>query len=200
MKSSSFFCRLSGLAVVISLFPYLVSAQSTDMAYDESTKVVRAGIGLVATFTVGSVTVPPLQANYEQAVSDEISIGGIVGYASSTYSYPNYDYNYRSNTISKSMSSIDYSYLVVGVRGNYHLWTSEKFDPYGGVTLGYNKVSMADGGPQGAAGGLYSGIASSAMIFGGQVGANYYFNQRFGAWAEFGYGIGVLNLGVALKL
>lgn len=156
----------------------LVNAQDK-LAYEKGNQLLQLGFGVGATFSSGTTQVPPVQARYEYGFSDEISGGGILGYASSYVPY--------------SGGSIDYSYLIVGLRANYHFGTSKKFDPYAGPTLGYNKVSLSDKG------GYIGTIADSEIIYGAQIGANYYFTKHVGAWAEIGYGVGLLNLGVNFK-
>ncbi len=150
------------------------------VAYEKGNQLLQLGFGVGATFSSGTTQVPPVQARYEYGFSDEISGGAILGYASSYVFY--------------SGGSIDYSYLIAGLRANYHFGTSKKFDPYAGPTLGYNKVSLSDRG------GYIGTIADSEIIYGAQIGANYYFTKHIGAWAEIGYGVGLLNLGITFKL
>lgn len=91
------------------------------------------------------------------------------------------------------IGGIDYSYLLIGGRENYHFSTSRKFDPYAGITLGYNYVSFTNNSQN-----KTLNIAPvSYLLYGAQLGANYYFLGNFGAWAEIGYGIGIINFGLA---
>ena len=156
-------------------------AQQTLLAYEKGDQVIKVGFGLGATFSTGKIKTPPIQGIYEYGITEDISIGGILGYASSSENY-------------SSLGKIDYSYLIFGARANYHFETSEKFDPYGGATLGYYNVGFKDHG------GYVGDYASSSLIYGVQIGANYYFNNKIGAWAELGYGVGILNLGITFKL
>ena len=125
---------------------------------------------------------PPISVSYEKAVTDKISVGGIIGYSSSKYSYFT-DEDYK------------YTYILIGARGNYHFATSEKFDPYAGLTLGYNIVSVS--APSGQSSNYTA--KASALLFGAQIGANYYFSPNLGAFAELGYGIGILTIGLSAK-
>ena len=170
------------LTLVLGVFS--VKAQS-GVSFDKSTSYLHAGIGFGGGFYSGSITLPPISLSYEKAVTDKISVGGIVGYSSSKYSYgfggSSYDWKY--------------TYLLIGAKGNYHFATTEKFDPYAGLTLGYNIVSVKSPGEvQGYA------AKGSALLFGAQVGANYYFSSNTGAFAELGYGIGILTIGLTAKL
>lgn len=172
------------LSVIIAVAALSVNAQSK-VSFDKATSYVHAGIGFGGGFYSGSVTLPPLSVSYEKAVTDKISVGGILGYSSSQYTYKFGGSAYRWK----------YSYILIGARGNYHFATSEKLDPYVGLTLGYNIVSVKSPGQiQG-----YS-AKGSALLFGGQIGANYYFSTNTGAFAELGYGIGVLTIGLTFRL
>lgn len=166
------------------IIAHCLSAQSK-VTFDKNTSYLHAGIGFGGGFYSGSVTLPPVSLSYEKAVTDKISIGGIVGYSSSQYNYAFEGGSYKWK----------YSYLLIGARGNYHFATTEKFDPYAGLTLGYNIVSVKS--PAQARGYTAKG---SALLFGGQLGANYYFSSNTGAFAELGYGIGVLTIGLTAKL
>lgn len=170
---------VSILLFVISIIVSIRVYAQDKVAYEKGNQLLQLGFGVGATFSTGTTQVPPVQAHYEYGFSDEISGGAVLGYASSYVPY--------------SGGSIDYSYLIVGLRANYHFGTSKKFDPYAGPTLGYNKVSLSDKG------GYIGTIADSEIIYGAQIGANYYFTKHVGAWAEIGYGVGLLNLGITFK-
>jgi len=176
------------LAVIMMAASQQVLAQK--LGYEQGDKTVQIGFGLGGSFYQGSVKVPALQIRYEYGIKEKFSIGGILGYASSSYYYQ----NFNPTTGAVSEASLDYSYLIIGARGNYHFWTTEKFDPYAGLTIGYNSLNFTDTG-----GNLGTVPASSFTLYGAQVGANYYFKSNLGAWAELGYGLGFLNLGAVFK-
>jgi len=183
------------LSKITAFFILLSITQVADAqsVFNKGENTIQVGFGLGASFASGSLNIPPLQVRYERAVTDRLSVGGILGYSSSTYKYDDYDVNYNTGAMISKKSSIDYSYLLVGLRGNYHFETEEsKFDPYLGLTLGYNNVSVGES--------TYNiEVKSSAAILGAQFGSNYYFSERLGAWAEVGYGLGYLNLGITFK-
>ena len=172
------------LSLIIVVIAFSVNAQSK-LTFDKSTSFLHAGIGFGGGFYSGSITLPPISLSYEKAVTDKISVGGIVGYSSSQYHYGFGGSSYKWK----------YSYLLIGARGNYHFATTEKFDPYAGLTLGYNIVSVKS--PRQVQN--YS-AKGSALLFGGQLGANYYFSSNTGAFAELGYGIGILTIGLTARL
>jgi len=119
----------------------------------------------------------PFGVSFEHGFTDNISAGVFVNY--STY-----------NDVEDFKTNIVYA----GVRGSYHFAkllgvNTPKFDPYGGVSLGYTSVS-------------FNGIAgtySSGLFVGVHAGARYLFTPGVSAFAEVGYGVAALNLGVSLK-
>lgn len=187
------YLKCLGLLVSLMSTYAIATAQEQSLAYEKGNQSLQFGLGLGAPYFQGGVKIPAIQLHYEYGVTDEISVGGVVGYASSSMKYDDYSFNGNSS-FTKSRSTVDFSYLLIGARANYHFETSERFDPYGGVTLGYNKIGTTDKGSLGA------DLKSSQILYGGQIGANYYFSSRIGAWAELGYGIGYLNLGLTFKL
>jgi hypothetical protein len=158
-------------------------AQKSGSAFDENTAIGHAGIGIGGGFYTGTTTLPPISVSYEKGITENISVGGIVGYSASKY-----DDGFGDE--------FKYTYLLIGARGNYHFGTTDKFDPYVGVTLGYNIVTFSE---PGGYSGLYS-ASGSELLAGAQIGANYYFSDNAGAFAELGYGIGIINVGLTLKL
>ena len=173
------------LSLAIVAFALSANAQKeSGVSFDKSTSYLHIGIGFGGGFYTGSITTPPVSASFEAAVTEKISVGGIIGYSSSKYNYGGFT------------DDVKYTYLLIGARGNYHFATSEKFDPFVGLTLGYNIVNFKDQAPSSY--GNYSAKAS-ALLYGGQIGANYYFSPKFGAFAELGYGIGILTIGLTAK-
>jgi hypothetical protein len=156
--------------------------------FKEKDKVVNVGIGLGSTLYASGYGVhfPPLSASFEYGVKDgvgpgSIGVGGYLGFTSAQSDY------WRT------------TYTVIGVRGAYHLVDiADKLDLYGGLMLQYNIVSNSYRGPNNI------NYAGSSVGSGGDfslfVGARYYVTDKFALMAELGYGVAVLNLGVAFKL
>ncbi|RYG10268.1 MAG: hypothetical protein EOO07_22445 [Chitinophagaceae bacterium] len=168
-------------------------AQQTRLAFEKGESTIQVGFGLGITYADGAVNVPPLQVRYEKAVTEYISVGGILGYSSSTYNFQGYDYNFNTGMTYETLFGIKQSYLLIGARANYHFETGEKFDPYGGATLGYSKISTGDNIGAGV------NLKNNLVLYGAQIGANYYFSDKIGGWAELGYGISYFNLGLSYK-
>jgi hypothetical protein len=159
-------------------------------------KVVNIGIGLGSTLYSGSwykTTIPPISLSFEQAILDDIlengvvGVGAYVGFSSYKwhYVYSTYDYGYK------------YTNIVIGARGNFHYPLVDKLDTYLGVLLGYNIVTSSEFGTIG----VYDYSPNSGRVaIAGYVGARYYFSDSFSAFAELGYGISYLTLGIGIRL
>lgn len=175
MKKSLFLLSVILLTLSVSL-----NAQG----FNKNTKNLSFGIG-VGGFAgmYGSSTLPPVSVGYQMAVTEKISVGGIVGYAGSSEEFFGGKWKY--------------SYVLIGGRGEYHfLERNDKWDAYAGLTLGYNVVSSSWDGS-----GISVGTAeASGLLYGFHVGAKYSLSPKWGVYGEVGYGIGVLNLGAYIKL
>jgi hypothetical protein len=185
MKKSSFIFTMLLLVAAIS-----VNAQSDQKgtaAYSKGSNVAGAGIGLgssIAGYTYGSQT-PAISLQYERGIAEVgpgvISIGGYLGFKSYKYSNDGFSEKWR--------------YTIIGVRGAYHLTSLHvtNLDLYGGLMLSYNNLHFSDN--DGNSGANYG----SAAGFSAFVGGRYYFSKSIAAFAELGYGVAYINLGVALK-
>jgi len=156
--------------------PAPVTAKPKDDSFSVMDKnFLDPGIG-VGTYYKGL----PFGVSFEHGFSDYISAGAFVNYSS--YSYP--DIGYKLNIV------------YFGVRGSYHFGellnvTNPKFDPYGGVSLGYYNVSFN--------GENFGSPYSSTVFFGVHAGVRYLLNDNVGVFAEAGYGVSALQVGVSLK-
>ena len=110
-----------------------------------------------------------------------------------------YSANKWETSISGSSYGYKYSYLMIGARGAFHYQFVEKLDTYTGLMLGYNVVGSKffgdDTGSYTPEASSTSGIGYSAF-----VGARYHFSDKFAAFAEIGYGISALELGISIRL
>lgn len=168
-------------AFVLTLL--LVSSQSFAQ-YQKGDKLLNAGIGLGAYYGGGI----PIGASLEFGITDQISVGPQIDYYSWGYNF-GLGYRYR------------YTFIPIGVRGSYHLnevlnLGNEKLDLYAGAGLGYYISSYSDNTG-------YTGVYDNA--YGGRVflnihaGGRYYFKPNLGGFAELGYGVSTLKVGVAFK-
>lgn len=193
--------RASSLFVIAVLsFPATSNAQS----FNIGDKVLGLSVGIGGNYSAGSVyssQTPALGLTYEQGVTDlgpgVLGIGGYIGYKSLSsqtdyvFGPTRYSYDWKWN------------YLIIGVRGVWHYneWHgNDKLDTYGGVMLSYNSVSFKDNTNYPSGSVAYKYNSASGIGFTGFLGTRYWFSDNFGAHAELGYGIAVLNLGVSYKL
>lgn len=164
------------LLVAIALISGLVTnAQS----YTSDSKMLNLGLGLGGSYTSGNVSIPPVSVSFEKGFTDKISAGAILGYAASKYEA----YGFSS----------EYTYTLIGVRGSYHVYNTDKIDGYAGALLGYNIVSAKVTG-------IGSAASASGLAYSGFVGGRYLFTEKLAAFAEVGFGISLLTAGITLKL
>jgi len=132
----------------------------------------------------GSTSVPPLTASLDYFLNDKITVGGLFGFAQSTY-----DFRFSSS------EKWTYTYYALMARGMYHFHSvipEIPFDPYAGLALGYNVVTVS-GNTLGNASGSYA-------LFGVTAGARYWFTPQLAGQLELGYGLGIISLGIAYRL
>lgn len=176
---------LAAVLGAIVLFNLPANAQS-GQSFDKGSNIINVGIGLGTTLygTGYTGSFPPISVSYERGIANgRWGVGG-----------------YLAHTSAKYGDKADYwkfSYTVVGARGDYHFYTTDKLDTYGGVILGYDIVSDKWHGND--EGDDYN-ASGSDMVFSLFVGGRYYFSPHVGAFAELGYGISWLNLGLAFNL
>ncbi|MFA8301214.1 MAG: hypothetical protein ACEPOV_13690 [Hyphomicrobiales bacterium] len=158
--------------------------------------VLSVGLGVGGTNLYSgsnySMRIPPLNASYEVALTNQWSLGATLGIAGSRYQYfsnnngIHYDYDYN------------YTYILVGARGAYHFYTDYTWDVYAGASLGLNIVS---GNWNSTVPGYVNySTDQTGVYFGLFAGARYFFSRNVAAFAELGYNIGTLNLGVSFRL
>ncbi len=144
---------------------------------------VNAGIGL-ATYYGGGL---PLGVSVEADVKNNFSVGGSVDYF-------RYNYGYYSG---------GYTFIYAGARASYHLGDalnvqSANFDPYVGATLGFRHARYRDSYGYSYSD-YYSNSYNSGLYIGIHAGARYLFSPKIGAFAEVGYGVSALKLGLTAK-
>ncbi|MCK5135025.1 MAG: hypothetical protein KAR19_04495 [Bacteroidales bacterium] len=167
--------------------------QAQENMFNLGDKVVSLGLGLGTTLYSGSYYsrgFPPVSIAYEQGVKDDVlekGVIGIVGYLG----YTSYKYDYLG-------WGYKYSNIIFGGGGTFHYPVLDKLDTYAGVLLGYRIVSANEFGTS-SIGWDYS-ASSGGFVFSGFVGARYFFSDNFAAFAQLGYGIAYLTLGVSFKL
>lgn len=169
-----------------TLILLMVSSVLTAQEFNKGTNVINAGIGIGGNFNYGSFGTSSqglgLNASYERGIWEiggpgVISLGGYFG--TKTYKYDYFGGNEK------------WTYTIVGVRGAYHYngLEVENLDVYGGAMLSYNIVSY-----DGNSGSLNS--RPSGTVF---VGGRWFFSENFAVFAEGGYGVAFLSLGISFR-
>ena len=190
--------RVAGMFALLVLTTTAMYAQP----FLKYTNVASAGAGLGSSlggFGYSSST-PALSAYYERGIWEVggpgvISLGGYAGIKSYTYSN-NYGIAAKSYTYNQK-----WSYTVVGVRSAYHYngLKSEEFDVYGGLMMSYDILSYTydDSNPTGV---RYDNTGYGSVVgLSLYAGGRYFFAKNFAAFAEVGFGVSYLNLGLAYK-
>jgi hypothetical protein len=182
-------------AALCALFLFAFTQLNAQM-YTKGQQDLHFGVGLGSTFYGSGYksVLPPINVSYEKGITENIGVGGYLGYASSRYNYNGFgDYNYHWT----------YNYIILGVRGAYHydLFKNPKLDTYGGIMLGYNiaRAKFHSNDPY-VNESNYTASSGGGITYSGFLGARYQFKPKLGAYAELGYGVAILNLGLRLKL
>jgi hypothetical protein len=177
------------ILLISVLLVLALSISFSQIAYKKGDQVVNLGIGLGGFAGVYGSGGLAITGGYENAMTENVSIGGVLGYSSSTQDIYG-DYGWK------------YTYILIGARGAYHydVLHNPNVDTYGGLLLGYNIVSSSATGTSPYYGYTGSSASASYLEFGLFAGIRYYFNPQLAVQAELGYGLGILNIGVAYKL
>ncbi|HMR17660.1 MAG TPA: hypothetical protein PKA53_00045 [Sphingobacterium sp.] len=155
-----------------------VSTASMAQSYEKGDNLLNVGVGL------GGSLGMPIGLSYEHGFSDKISGGAYVGYASKSENFGAWSWKW--------------TYMLAAARASYHFdFNVDKLDPYLGVILGYN---YAKGEWEGGGAGAWTGADAGGVVYGGHAGARYFLSPKFGLFAEVGYGLGNLNVGLTFKL
>lgn len=143
---------------------------------------INAGVG-IGTFGFLGTGGLPITGSIEYGFTDKISGGIYVGAVSRTYA-----------------SDWKYKYIVGGARASYHFnealnVSNPKVDLYGGLSLYYRGYTLK----YESLGTKYNSSAGTVGL-GIHIGGRYMFAEKIGGFAEIGYGVSPLQLGVTVKL
>ncbi len=152
---------------------------------------------------------PQFAVSYDYGLTENISAGPYFGYATATT--PTFNWNTPAiepipfllpNGLEAKNGKYRYKIDVfsAGLRGVYHFNLQEKIDIYGIGILGINYFEIKELGDQPDAS-LESlvEVPVPEVSYSGQIGAQYFFSKNLGMYVELGYGMNVLNLGLAVK-
>jgi hypothetical protein len=178
---------------------FIVKADEPAFDKGSNTIGVSLGLGVNYAYYSNAVNFPAITLYYDHGTFGEvgpgtIGIGGIIGFKSSHYTYPEYYGDYDAT----------WTNYIIAARGTYHLTIlkdkNNHFDPYAGVVLGvrinnyndtyndyyYDKYHYH----------YYNEAHSADAVKGVFIGAKYNFTHAFGAFAELGYDISIFRIGL----
>ena len=182
---------------------FLLSFSSEVFSQDnfaQGTNLINLGIGLGSLYYRGLgganfSTSPAITLSLDhgfrkiEEIEGTIGLGGIIGFQSSSARYNN----------SSGFYKYHWSNFIIAPRGTYHagFLNTDKFDLYGGLMLGLRIETVNFSSNYGAADlGNYGGVN---VAWGAFIGGAYYFASSVGAFAELGYDVAYLKIGVSFK-
>lgn len=174
---------------IFTLMAVIIAVAAQAQQFQKGTTAANAGIGLGTALGGLGKARPAISLSVDHGMWEVggpgvISLGGYIG--NTGYKYTDLGYTAKWN------------YTIVGVRGAYHyngFTHIPELDIYGGVMLGYNIAKYSSDSGDDSLGSSYgSGIGLS-----GFVGGRWFFTEQLGVYAELGYGVSVLNVGVTYK-
>ena len=183
--------------MMVTALIVLTSLAGYSQVFEKGSQAINLGIGLGNTGYWGSYYsgfLPSVSGSYEYGIVEVpmgsdltgvVSVGGYIGWSASKYDQ-GWGNDYYLTTD-----------FLIGVRGNYHFIFHDKFDPYAGIILGVDVQASkwkGDGDDPGV------DYADTTPFGGAYAGARWYFTDNFAAFAEVGWQISVLTVGVSFKL
>lgn len=178
---------MRSLSRILSVAVLFMAGYIAQAQHEEGQSNINLGVGFV-TFYTGDATMPPLSLSYDYGINDNISVGGYAGY---------FGAEEELGSFGGETFKWKYSYLVIGVRGAYHLELIDDFDTYGGLMLGYNAASASWEGSETFKPAVEPSVGGIAL--GAFVGGRYHFTDNIGAFLELGYGVSALNIGLTAR-
>ena len=156
---------------VMFLFCAMISLSvNAQNTFSKGDKIVNLGIGVGNTFA-GYSSAIPIAASFELGIKDNLFDD------KSSLGVGGY-FGFASTK--------GYTFLYPGVRGALHYQFVDKLDTYAGLMLAMRLWSG-------------HGYSYTDFIIPFYIGGRYYFSNNMAAFAELGYGIAALQIGVSLK-
>lgn len=172
---------LTGLALVcVSGF-----AQGQTAPVPSGSIAISVGVGAGSTLSLGgTTTIPPVSASLDIGLLDRATIGPYLAIAANG-----------------DGQGLDYEHMVIGAKGAYHIAVPvPKLDAYAGGMLGYHIYSSSLAQELGA----YSFLppvhreTPSHTAYSAFAGARYLLFRHVRAFAEVGYGVAYVNVGLCI--
>ena len=139
------------------------SQEQPDTTAKSNTPTLLKGESIIS---IGAGALSALTISYENAITDKITLGPLLGLYRDKYSFADGD-------------STKISYTTFGGVFNYHFYTLNKFDVYAGSLLGYRIGKINDSN--------IIQLNDNDFLFGVHLGGRYYVSSNFAIGLEFGY-------------
>ncbi|MFO7447812.1 MAG: hypothetical protein R6W90_15720 [Ignavibacteriaceae bacterium] len=162
-----------------NFFPVLLtllflSSASSFAQFNSGKNTAGVLIGFGGGGLSGTGSIPPISLEYNFYKYDEnIQLGLFGSYSGSTEELGMNDWEWS------------YTYIIVAAQGNYHFSPGEMFDPFVGLSLGYNVASISFEGSNKPA--YLTEPSAGGIFYSGQAGFNYWFNESMAVQVRVGY-------------
>ncbi len=188
------------------LFPFLLfvliaETNAQPLKFSENNIGIGIGVPAITNYEYTSLN-PAITATFEHGFSDKIGIGYIAGGALLSFSGSK-DVYYISNT----KYTDKYSYFSIGPKASYHFdmadITGDKFwnkvDLYAGVFMGLRFQTYKYYAAKGTT--SYTEYEDKTTHLASDIyaGIRYAFNDKFGVYAETGYGVSYFTVGISWR-
>jgi opacity protein-like surface antigen len=191
------------LTIVALVLASLCNTKVTAQAFAPGNIIFSAGYGapnLSSTlyrafdtyddFTVNGIG--PVHAKVEYAVAEHFGIGLAVNYSGTKVTFTDGSYNY----------ALKYNPISFNLRGNIHIGSNDKFDPYIGIGLGYGSRKWTLDGNDPNIQELRDDISQLNFPVGleGTLGARYFISDNLGVYLELGPAKSLVQAGISFKI
>lgn len=168
-------------------------------SFAKGTIGVNLGLGLGIGYGYGygfggsTQSSPAISLSVEKGIVEGIgpgviSVGGLIGYKSYSYKWDMLGDDYKAT----------WNNIYIAARGAYHynFTDNPKVDTYAGVSLAARIMKYSDNYTDSSISDYNSDTSLDAGIF---LGGRYLFTDKLGAFAELGYDMSYLKLGLTSK-
>ncbi|MBI1227394.1 MAG: outer membrane beta-barrel protein [Bacteroidetes bacterium] len=171
-------------------------------AHSQSGKInISAGLGFEPTTLMDKAEVNTLPMTFKLGyqISPMFSLNAIAGYSSTTSQPAVINDGLALKTTNKQS--------FIGLRGELKKGLGERFEVYGGGSIGYLNKNVSEKTTtgrdyiqvKGAPSPKNPDAANGSLFYAGFVGTTFFPIKHVGVFAELGYGVSLLNGGVTVR-
>ena len=172
--------------VLLPLFVLLFFVSIANAQYQPGKDTFGALLGVGNGSLPGSGGIPiALEYNFTNIIDNKIQLGAFAAFASTKddFNWGWGDGYYR------------YMNIILAAQANYHFLPGKEFDPYAGISLGFNIASASWTWNKQNSGYSEPSASSSGIFWNIQGGFNYWFSKKWAFQFRLGYfpyvGVGV---------